>query len=257
MLAAPTHHVLATQPADLKQWVQQWVRLAKQEEGLAAACPEGAGAGDAHAATAGGCTQHEGTAASVQHVRTHLSRHLAVAQPLLAAAASWPLPPSLERRRQQCAASLTALEGSNREQLQALAEAEAEAAAGFDKASEHVRQLLAAPAFRSTDDTSSPSETREGSSTSRSAQQQAAADDSRPPEVAAHDAFLQRHGRTGASMWRNPTCPPGFTTRMLMTSGRGTCLSAMTKTQGCYHEGKSHLCCYAWVLLPCRRLAPR
>lgn len=223
---------------DWQQWAKHWNKLARQEDELGTA-REGAGASAAHP-DAGLRTQRDG--ASVQHIRAQLARHLSAASALLATGG--PLAgQALERRQQQCTAAQAAWQATCDAQLEELAQAEVELAAEYDEATLQVQQLLAPTRSDGTH-----------ASSARAAQQAGAAAaapgaDCLPPEVAAHDAFQQRHGPTGGLM---PQHPHWEDCRLALPHGSGMLVGCPAP----HLELTSDLL-GGCGLATCRRVAPR
>ena len=169
--------------ADLRQWSRQWARMARQQAELDEAVPP------PPPASREGRRAQPGSARepALAQLRAKLTRQ---AEALRVPHGVAPPPPSeLQRRARQCEAAAAALAA----QLADLQQQEAAAAAEYKAAAAAAAQLLTAAPLSARHDA-----TALAAGGAALAAGPAAAPTNLPPEVLAHDAFMQRHGPTGA-----------------------------------------------------------
>ena len=187
-----------------QQWARQWALLVRQEGELAAAADPPAAAVAWAAAREparwqqGGGT---GTDAALQQLRTQLAKQLSSLEALRMA----PAGQQQARRRQHCEAALATLQTTTAAQLQELQQLEAGLAAEHQVAAHRVLEVLqaaaasAAPPQTPAVAAGSAAAAGDAPAPAVSAWGQSQTQQDLPPEVTAHDAFLQRHGPTGAA----------------------------------------------------------
>ncbi|KAL4421428.1 hypothetical protein ABPG75_010719 [Micractinium tetrahymenae] len=186
---------------DARQWVRQWARLARQEAELG---PGPQGGQQSERAPLGSARGPPGApGAPGQQLRAQLDRQLAAAQALSAQQAAGEAAPALYRRRRQVSEALAQLATACAAQLQELDALESQLSAEYEEAAGSARQLLAggaaalaAPAQRG-GGTAAEQPDCPGASGPAAAAAPTRSGSSLPPEVVAHDTFLQRHGPKG------------------------------------------------------------
>lgn len=171
------------------EWRQQWARLRRQESELAPFTADAAAAASVEERRQP--ASHRQRDAAAVKLTAQLGRHLSTVAALRAAATA----PGA-RQRGQCDATAAALLEAAAVQLAALADEEAEAAEEHAAAMQRVQEVLqvggggrSACSGGSGDQgvACKPPQAAAGGPAERGM----------PPEVAACDAFLQRHGPTG------------------------------------------------------------
>jgi hypothetical protein len=187
-----------------QQWARQWARLVRQEGELAEAAdvPITAVAGAAAAVREPGRRQQgagAGADAALQ-LRTQLDKQLSSLEALKAAPAGH----QQARRRQHCEAALAALHATSAAQLQELRQLEVGLAAEHQAAAQRVQEFLQAaaasvPPPQISAVVAGSAAASGGAPAPAVSTRQSHAQQDLPPEVAAHDAFLQRHGPTGSA----------------------------------------------------------
>lgn len=200
---------------DWRQWARQWEQLERAEGELTGGLAAALATSEAAAVA---CRPPR---SSPLPIEAQLARHLAVIAALQASSSQGVVPPAT-RRRQACEASAGTLRAAIAAALDDLAPQEQEAAADYDAATQQVQQVLQTPAGgtsqrRTSTGTAMPAAARTSRQSACARAAPAGAAEALPPEVAACDAFLQRHGATGASGWvcwphhscSTPCCPAG------------------------------------------------
>lgn len=185
---------------EARQWTRQWARLTRQEAELCRGLHQEA------KQTAPGSSRWPGAPVDqVQQLRAQLDRQLAILEAMRSQKAAGEEAPALDRRCRQAGAVLAQLATACAAQLQELDDLEVQLSPEYEQAAERARQLLA------TEPAAAQHQRGKLSCASSSAAQQEACSaacgpagarsgGSLPPEVAAHDRFLQRHGPTGESV---------------------------------------------------------
>lgn len=226
-----------------RAWAAQWRRLAAEQQAADAAASDALPPLPPDAARR--LAQQRRATAQLQ---AQLAKHLEAASALSTAAAAQLSPHSVQqqlaRRRQQCEAAAAQLRAAYERQLAETQNEEQQLAAEYEAAMQSVQQLLqGAPATSATEAASiacgrSSGTSRRHSTTAAAGSAPAApGEGGLPPEVAACDAFLQRHGPTGACVW----------------GGRGALwfgvLCMATRASVCEHH--THCCCSFPAPTPC------
>lgn len=189
---------------DRQAWTAQWRRLAGELQAADAAAADALPPLPPDAARRS--AQQRRAAAQLQ---AQLAKHLEAVRTLSEAAghqSSQGIANPLARRRQQCEATAAQLRAACERQLAEAQQEEQQLGTEYDAAVQSVQQLLlGAPLTAAAGDSAGTNSTRSRSSrrqsTSAAATSAAPAEGGLPPEVAACDAFLQRHGPTGACIW--------------------------------------------------------
>lgn len=214
---------------DWQAWAAQWRRLVSE---LQAA--EGAAADALPAAPADAARSEAQARRTATQLRQQVAKHLAAVETLCAAAAADPSPrasPQLARRAQRCEAAAAQLRAAQQHQLREARQEEEQLGAEYEASMQRVQQLLQgapyAPAraqHEAGHGSAGGASSRRQSVTVAAAASAAATEGGLPPEVAACDAFLQRHGPTGVpgagkfvGAWCSPACCLGAGPCMLLT----------------------------------------
>lgn len=181
---------------NVRQWARQWDRLVRQEADL--------GQGLQHGSKEQAPRFARGPAAlagPTQQLRAHLDRQLAELEALRAQEAAAGEAPALNRRRRQVGAALAQLATACAAQLQELDELEVQLRHDYEEATKGAWQLLAGGNAAAVQQQGSaldgPAQQRARGGADSPAARTAEKCSSLPPEVTAHDTFLQRHGPTG------------------------------------------------------------
>ena len=191
---------------DQRTWAAQWRRLAAEQQAADAAASEALPPLPPDAARRSAQQRRAAT-----QLQAQLAKHLVAASTLSAAAATQLSPHSVQqlgRRRQQCEAAAAQLQTACERQLAETQHEEQQLAAEYEAAMQSVQQLLqGAPATSARGGASmayghsSGASRRQSTTAAASSASTAPAESGLPPEVSACDAFLQRHGPTGAGVW--------------------------------------------------------